>query len=354
MKSPEYGKVFTPQCRMVALDLIRKIRNGEFGPGKRMDSIREIAERYRVGYQVAVSAFRILSNENYVFKVHGSGTYVNPDLRPGLFHRLSLFFNVANFLPLGGELQEAFAFAENNGFHLLPASNFEEDFTLEDYLKCKTDIDGIVIYGEVDEALLAYPKSHRVKYVVCGNYDIAETHPQVTLDVRALYRKMLAAELRKNPFRRVSVLMDLPLFRASGEALEGIREAFQDIGSDLPRERIVESAGDGYDGIAKLMKMSPDAILLRGDRHVHGLLRYFQNHPLQDPPAVLGWEFVAGKLRAGGYPNIVELKSGRFRNIFLDSVEYLIRDLRRKEDRRMRMNNNLMESTHNAKREGVQ
>lgn len=354
MKSPEYGKVFTPQCRMVALDLIRKIRNGEFGPGKRMDSIRKIAERYRVGYQVAVSAFRILSNENYVFKVHGSGTYVNPDLRPGLFHRLSLFFNVTNFLPLGDELRDAFAYAEDNGFHLLPASNFEEDFTLEDYLKRKTDIDGIVIYGEVDEALLEYPKAHRVKYVVCGNYDIAATHPQVILDVRDLYRKMLGAALRKNPFRRVAVLMDLPLFRASGEALEGIRDAFRDVGSDLSRERIVEAAGDGYDGVAKIMKMSPDAILVRGDRHAHGLLRYFQNHPLQDPPAVLAAESVAGKLRAGGYPNIVELKSGRFRNIFLESVEYLIRELRRKEGRRTHTNKYGTEIPHKAEREGVQ
>ncbi len=331
MKSPVYGKVFTPQCRMVARDLIRRIRNGEFVSGKRMDSIREIVGRYRVGYQVAVSALRILSNENYVFKVHGSGTYVNPDLHPGLFYRLSIFFNVTNPLPLGDELHDAFVYAKNKGFHLLLASNFEEDFTLEDYLKSKADIDGVAIYGEVDEKLLKYPKSRHVEYVVCGNYDIDPAHPQVTLDVRTLYRKMLAAALRKNSFRRIAVLMDLPLFPASREALEGIREAFLDAGLELPGNRIVESSGDGSAGIARIMKMSPDAVILRGDHHVHGFLRYFQNHSASGHPAVLAVESVAVKLRAGGYPNVIEMKPGRYRNIFLKSVEYLIRDLRGKE-----------------------
>ena len=339
MSSPIYGKVFTPQCRMVARDLIRRIRNGEFGSGKRMDSIREIVGRYRVGYQVAVSALRILSNENYVFKVHGSGTYVNPDLRPGLFYRLSIFFNVTNPLPLGDELHDAFVYAGNNGFHLLLASNFEEDFTLEDYLKSKEDIDGIAIYGEVDEKLLKYPKSRHFEYVVCGNYDVDPVHPQVTLDVRSLYRKMLAAALRKYSFQRIAVLMDLPLFPANREALEGIREAFRDAGRELPGNRIVESSGDGGDGIARIMKMSPDAVILRGDHHVHGFLRYFQNHSVRVHPAVLAVESAAVKLRAGGYPNVIDLNPGRYKNIFLKSVEYLIHDLRRKENQRIMTKN---------------
>ncbi len=330
MKAPVYGKVFTPQCRMVARDLIRRIRNGEFRSGKRMDSIREIVGRYRVGYQVAVSALRILSNENYVFKVHGSGTYVNPDLRPGLFHRLSIFFNVTNPLPLGRELNDAFIYAKNNGFHLLLASNFEEEFTLEDYLKRKEDIDGIAIYGEVDEKLLKYPKSRHVEYVVCGNYDIDPAHPQVTLDVRKLYRKMFSEALRKHSFRRMAVLMDLPRFRANSEALEGIRAAFRENGCELRENRIVEAAGDGYDGIVKIMKMSPDAIILRGENHVHGFLRYFQNHSVSGRPVVLAMESAAGKLHSGGYPEVLELKPGHYRNIFLKSVEYLIREIRRK------------------------
>lgn len=332
MKTPAIAKVYTPQCRTVARDLIRRIRDGEFHSGKRIDSIREIVERYQVGYQVAVGALRILSNENYVYKVHGSGTYVNPALRPGLFHRLSFFFSVTNPLPNGRELNDAFLYARNQGFHLLLASNFEDSFTLEDYLKHKEDIDGVAIYGEIDEKLLKYPKSHHVEYVVCGNYDIDPGHPQVTLDVSELYRKTFASVLRKHSFQRIAVFAGTPMFRAEREMLEGVRTAIRECGCELCEGAVIEAEGDGYHEIVEMMKISPDAVFL-WDRNVYGILRYLRNGSRSIHPVLIATESAAEKLRSSGYPEVIELKCGRYANIFLKSVEFLIREIQRKKKR---------------------
>ena len=84
---------YEPQSQEMARVLIRKIRNGEYAPGDRLESIRTLAERYGVGRQVISSAFSLMAKQNYIYTVHGSGTYVNAKLKVGLYYRLGWFTN---------------------------------------------------------------------------------------------------------------------------------------------------------------------------------------------------------------------------------------------------------------------
>lgn len=60
----------------VADDLQRQIENGELPPGSRLPSRSELAQRYRVGSNVAIAAIRVLRDKGLVVTRAGSGVYV--------------------------------------------------------------------------------------------------------------------------------------------------------------------------------------------------------------------------------------------------------------------------------------
>jgi DNA-binding GntR family transcriptional regulator len=68
--------VHSPAYRQIADDLRRRIRAGEFAPGDRLPTRKQLAAHYRVSDQVPVSAIRVLAAEGLVESRHGSGTYV--------------------------------------------------------------------------------------------------------------------------------------------------------------------------------------------------------------------------------------------------------------------------------------
>lgn len=269
-------KTNIPQSREVARKLIRKIHDGDYQPGKRLESIRTLAERYGVGRQVVVSAISLMARNNYVYTARGSGVYVNPKLKKGLYYRLGWFYNGLNPALGGIELRFAYKYAAIYGFELLPGFNYEENFTLAEWLGQKGDLDGIIINGNVDEELLKYPRRHRIPYVVFGNYDISPEHPQINYDIRQSYAATMENIFRNRNWRKIAIFTATG--RADREALEGVKDAIANIGQAPDENIIFSTLSDGYAELVEAMPHNPDVLVFCGTRGL-GIQKYCELHP---------------------------------------------------------------------------
>ena len=277
-------KPYEPQSRELARVLIHKIHNGEYAPGQRLESIRELAERYGVGRQVVLSAFSLMAKQNYVYTAQGSGTYVNPSLKTGLFYRIGWFIN--QLTPFGMTVQFAHTYAARRHFNLVLGSNYEENFTLADWLVHKGDLDGVVVSGIVDDGMLKYPRVHRIPYVVVGNYDISPDHPQINYNVYGSYFDAMSELFGEHRWKSFAVIAGTPDMRADREAVEGIRAAAVKSGL-TPDQGIFEfSSDDGYPEVISALKHNPDVIIFCGS-HWLGLLKYCELHPGFRRPTVV-------------------------------------------------------------------
>lgn len=279
-------KPYEPQSLEMARVLIRKIRNGEYAPGERLESIRTLAERYGVGRQVICSAFSLMAKQNYIYTAHGSGTYVNAKLKVGLYYRLGWFTNQLNPGSSGATLREAFMYAARRHFTLIPGNNYEENFTLADWLMRKNDLDGVIVSGIVDDELLKYPKRHKIPYMVLGNYDISGDHPQATYDVYSDYYETMLALFREHRWQSFGVIGGSPDMRADREAMTGIRDAIHDAGTDPSRGSFETSWDDGFKEVAAALRNNPEVLIFCGS-HWLGLLKYCERYPDFRRPTVV-------------------------------------------------------------------
>jgi len=65
--------------REIADDLIDRIEQGEYRPGDRLPSRRELALMYSVGTTTADAVMALVVDRGYAYSVHGVGTYVTEE-----------------------------------------------------------------------------------------------------------------------------------------------------------------------------------------------------------------------------------------------------------------------------------
>lgn len=75
-----------PAFRQVAADLREKINNGQYEPGSRLPSERELVDAYSVSRPTIRDAVNLLRTEGVVTAEHGRGVFVRP---PATIHRLA-------------------------------------------------------------------------------------------------------------------------------------------------------------------------------------------------------------------------------------------------------------------------
>ena len=280
--------IYRSQSMQLALQLIGEIRNGTYRAGEKMASIRQLAEKYQVGRQVALSAVTFLCKRNYLYTLHGSGTYVNPHHTRGLFYRLGWFSNEVN-LGSGGAYWYALALhlLQKKDFNLILGGNFEEDFTFDQWLKRKGNLDGVFLQGMVNEKMLASLKKHKLPYVVMGNYDISPEHPQVLFNINSVYERSLPELFRKKQWKELAILAADGSLRADRETVEVIRKIADAHNVDCSGELLMRTGGDGYAEIRQLLKKrTPDALLIIGEHWV-GMQKFRDRHPEMKLPEII-------------------------------------------------------------------
>jgi GntR family transcriptional regulator len=88
-----------PRYREVADALQRQIADGELGPHDRLESEREIAERFGLSRMTARQAVELLVRRGVVYRRPGSGTYVSP---PRVVHSLERLAGFSEQMRLQG------------------------------------------------------------------------------------------------------------------------------------------------------------------------------------------------------------------------------------------------------------
>ena len=70
-----------PQCVRLARTLMQEIHSGKYRGGEKLESIRTLAERYKVGRQVVLSAFELLAKQDLCSKIHHGNACNLADVR---------------------------------------------------------------------------------------------------------------------------------------------------------------------------------------------------------------------------------------------------------------------------------
>lgn len=280
--------IYMPQCQAIANHLISEIRNGHYKPGEKLKSVRSIADQYGVGRQIALSAIQLLARNNLVYTEKGSGTFVRHDLRTDRYNRIGLFINRMNPAYSWETLKTAGEMLAKENYSLILGANFEEDFTLSDWLKKKTELDGILLEGLLDDKLLKSVSAAGIPYVVIGNYDIDAKHPQATADIKDFLCSNLAVSIRKSGCRKIGAILGSPDLRADRESAEGVTAAIKEAGLPVDRSLIRQCEEDAYADIVYLLENAeprPDFIFVHGI-YAASLQKYFANHDPSHRPYV--------------------------------------------------------------------
>ena len=274
-----------PQCVQFARYLIGEIQSGRIRPGEKLDSVRNLAERFHIGRQIVLSAFALLVKQNFVRSEARRGFFVNPEIQHGYFYRIGFFINRNNPAPYGC-LPHLYRSALRYGWQIIPGSNFEEDFELDDWLARKNDLDGVILSGTVDENLLKGVSSGLLPYVVLGNYDIDSRHPQITSEHGTIAR-LLLRELKQHHCRRIAVFCG-PAYlyneRMCGTETENI---LRENGWGKEDVLIVYARDDGYPEIDRIMReWNPEVLFFYGE-HCLGWRRFLHRNPGIKSPLVM-------------------------------------------------------------------
>lgn len=278
LRNKEKLYVVAPKCRIIARHLIDEIKSGRYRPGDKLDSVITLSKRLGVGRRVVWAAFAILAKENFVVTERGSGTYVNPNLKPGKFYRLGLFINRQNPMSMGSTITAVYQKVHKIGYQAVLGANFEKEFELSYWLKNEKQLDGVLLAGVVDEQLLKYPFRNKIPYAVIGNYDILPEHPQGTTDIRGNAKEAFLPILKQGKYRRFAVIVNISELKASRDFTQGAIDAITESNLTAEKELICYADADGYAEVVKLMEIQkPDAIYVHDDLAL-GLKKYLDRH----------------------------------------------------------------------------
>ncbi len=158
-----------------------------------------------------------------------------------------------------------------SGYRCLPLQNDEEFFRQKGHLQIfrRNEVDGLVIWGEVDDAPYLHELSEAgMPFMLVGNR-IAE-FPAVVSDQRSAVRQ-LVRHCQEKGARRL-VYLDL----TGGDTCEQRRQGFLDCAGP---EGVILPGGlgvqDGFHAAATALPLKPDAIIAGNDKLAVGVERFF-------------------------------------------------------------------------------
>lgn len=274
------AKVLDTNCgyKVVANDIIKKIHDGIYLPGEKLESVRTLAARYKIGRQIILSAFNELSHRGFIYSEAKKGAFVNPLLMSGRFYRLGLFFFFDNPTGSGIMIDCIFREALRKNYQVVMGTSHEGDCVFSEWLDRKRDIDGVLLSGYVTEDDLREVVKRRLPYMVMGNLDISQDHPQQRIDLVTGIHDVLLPKFSLFSGKRVGALICSSVFTAARQTAEGIRTAIADAGCRCDRELIKHADGDGYEEAGILLsELKPDVLYVHGDTY-SGYSRYMCAH----------------------------------------------------------------------------
>ena len=170
-------------------EIQEKIRNGEYKPGDRIESVRSISERHGFQRGIGLYAMEMLVADGILYSIPKSGFYVNPELDIRRYYTIGYFLNNASPMKSGVSIGGVQKTALRHGYRVIFGMNYQQDCTVTNFMQEHPDLDGIVLDGVLDERTVQAASRFHLPYMVLGNHDISPNHPQKRIPVAERFRK---------------------------------------------------------------------------------------------------------------------------------------------------------------------
>jgi DNA-binding transcriptional regulator YhcF (GntR family) len=281
----ENGDYAIPQYVHLANKIIRKIRNGGYSPGEKLKGMRALAKEYGVSFQVVISAMQQLSYKGFVIPEPKRGNFINP-AKHGRYYQIGVFVNRYNPSASAHIISQLYREAQRCGYGLMQGSNYDENFSLGRWVARKKEIDGLIVIGVIKDKNLDPLQKGKLPYLVMGNHEISEKHPQLIIPVADNLCKNLYPHLTPFKGKRIAALVGTKASRSDREAMDGIRNAIRKAGGDLDEKLLLFAEYGGLKEVTMLMeKFKPDVLYLHGLHREYA--RYCNSHPQLKRPFLI-------------------------------------------------------------------
>lgn len=295
-RQKKYQK-FAPAFEGLVTEIKRRIYDSVYRPDDKLPSVRELAEEFGVGRQVAHYALQRLAAHDFITMEPKRGAFVNHYLNTRLHYRLGLAINDNNPVHSGTTISGFFDCASQNMFACELISNYRRKTSIVSLLEEDREYDGLLIGGYVEEKLLTAVRRLRIPYLVFGNYEISPDHPQYTRDWHE-FDTILPGIFRKFSGRKIAAMLGTAEWLADRQCIEKIRNLIHDAGG-VNIDRLIKSCeGDGYAECIALMAERPALLYVHGDAFL-GYRKYRAKNPDGHRPYTVintsSRNFLAGK-----------------------------------------------------------
>lgn len=285
MKEKKHKALFTSSSLIRHLRGL--IRKGCFTAGGRLPSVRQLAQQFGVGRQVALYALCQLVRQRILVSVNRKGYFVNPEYQPDRFYRVGFLDNDIN--PLRNyNAPHLYTAALNFGIQLIPLNRFESDLTLEEVLKQFPDIDGVIITGrQITNKLLAPLSKGKLPYVVFGHYDISPLHPQVWFERGDVFNQYIADFIAEKKIKSAAIIAG-PADSYADQRVISSLQGFLKQQNCQCRITAVHAAADGYAEVCTLLEAEePPELLVFFGEHCMAYKQYAETHRGFKRPALM-------------------------------------------------------------------
>ena len=241
-------------------DIIREdIATGALVPGDRLESVRGMAERLKLGRGVVQEAIRQLRKAGVLCSRNRAGIYIaTPEGSAERKRRRYAFYShMSRISENDNRLFQALSqYALLCGCDLALGWN---NGTIQPGKWAKM-FDGLLVTGMVDDALTAELNAAGSNYLVIGNYDLHEPCANLTLDVKTSVTRMITEAHKRFRFDTLGVILFSPEMFAIREAMAQIRDLQTVCGFTLHDEDVFFDPvnEDGYRSMKLLMMRKRD------------------------------------------------------------------------------------------------
>ena len=152
------------KSQQIAEVLEKEILRGSLTPGVRIQSVRALADRFKVSIKVIQTVFDVLEQKELIERRHGSGTFVK-ELKPEQKEKVAFLFLASR------SIEESFHFQVFRGMcNEMRKHGFSVDLAMEyEISELKKNYAGIVFSSTIDHTTIKEIMKSGIPSVVYGN-----------------------------------------------------------------------------------------------------------------------------------------------------------------------------------------